>query len=425
MYSVIFQDVIEIMHHDYAGCKDKRSWDNPQMFKQKINELDQKGELDDHLFAEIVEDYLLDFQDPHMFFNVIKANGQKSIDNGFKVRRFGDKLFVTSVLKKEKLNRGDAIVSLDHTPVKELAVNYQRELMETEAEREDWRRIIQKHNVADVLTPEGKHKSIQLNQYEKADYTPKHTITRIDSETLLMTLTDFFDAEVIDQLIDKHQNSLMSTKNLIVDVRTNYGGSSLAYEGLEKYLFPAGSTQVHFSDYENEFNCTERNTELMIDIINQTLENIDHEEYRNGLERYRDETWVNNKGKGFISFDDDEEENEMDIKGLEFPENVVVLTDSYCGSAGDIFVYLCKQSPKVTVVGRPTKGVNDYSDLTIQKWHDKFGLGYPTSRLKSLERRGALNNPGIKPDVYIPWTPEHINKDVDMEKALSIFRGRI
>ena len=27
---------------------------------------------------------------------------------------------------------------------------------------------------------------------------------------------------------------------------------------------------------------------------------------------------------------------------------------------------------------------------------------------------------GIKPHLYIPWTPEHLNVDVDMESALEV-----
>ena len=67
------------------------------------------------------------------------------------------------------------------------------------------------------------------------------------------------------------------------------------------------------------------------------------------------------------------------ITGTNKPHSVVVLSDVNCGSSGDSFVEICKKSSKVTVIGRPTKGLNDYSNLSCQKWDDGFELWYPTS----------------------------------------------
>lgn len=77
-------------------------------------------------------------------------------------------------------------------------------------------------------------------------------------------------------------------------------------------------------------------------------------------------------------------------------------------------------SPKVTVIGRATQGMNDYSNLTTMEWKGRLRLSYPTSRLDQLDHRGILGEPGIKPDVYIPWSPEHIENDMDMEEALKL-----
>ncbi|SHF71034.1 S41 family peptidase [Ornithinibacillus halophilus] len=422
MYSNIFRELVDIMHHDYAGCHDKKGWDNPEKYEEKIKGLEKKGELDAHLFIEIVEDYLLDFKDPHMFLNMIKSDEQKEYDSGFRVRRFEDKLFVTTISNENRLKPGDAIVSLDNISINDLVKRHKRELMEIRAEREDWRKVIPKYNVAEILDSNGNTRMIELRKYEKPEYTPEHSVTRLDSETLYMKLTDFFEADSIDKLVKKHENELKQTKNLVVDVRVNYGGSTLAYSSLEKYLFPSGTMKVDYDDYNMEFNCTVRNSELMIGLIDEELTKIENEDYRKGLEQWKEETWVKNKGKGFVSFDEDNEV--VEITGCELPENIVVLTDNYCGSAGDIFVYLCKMSPKVTVIGRPTMGVNDYSNLTTIKWDEKFEFSYPTSRLKSLDNRRALDNPGIKPDIYIPWTPEHLYKDVDMEEAIRILKSK-
>ena len=74
----------------------------------------------------------------------------------------------------------------------------------------------------------------------------------------------------------------------------------------------------------------------------------------------------------------------------------------------------------MTVIGRATAGLNDYTNLTIMKWEEGFELWYPTSKLKRVDNGKGMTGIGIEPDVYIPWTPEHIHEDVDMKKALEL-----
>ncbi|MUK89364.1 hypothetical protein GMD78_13430 [Ornithinibacillus sp. L9] len=421
MYISIFQEVVDIMHHDYAGWIDKKGWDRPEKYEENIRYLEKKGELTAETFVEIVQDYLLDFKDHHMNFTLVKSDQQKEYDNGFRVRRYEDHLYIISVGREERLKPGNVITHLDNTTVPELVKKHQRELMETKAEREDWRAIIKKYSVATVINNEGETRSIDLKKYEKAEYVPKHTVTRVDSDTLCMTLTDFFDPDTIQKLEKEYRDELSEIKNVIIDVRVNYGGSTLAYSCLEKYLFPSKSMTINFNDYAMKFNCTKRNTDILVESINQEIHLIADEETRKGLERF-EQAWIDNRGKGFTSFDSHDEK--VEITGSDKPKNIIVLCDNYCGSAGDIFVYLCKKSPKVTVIGRPTWGLNDYSNLIVKKWDNQFEFAYPTSRLDQLDHREVLTDPGIKPDIYIPWTPKHFEKDVDMEEAMRMLRSR-
>src|SRR5699024_387092 len=164
-------------------------------------------------------------------------------------------------------------------------------------------------------------------------------------------------------------------------------------------------------------NVTERNADLMIQAIDNMLEEMDNDQFRDGLKEYKEQTWVKHRGEGFIHMDEDGDDNVVEVEVRAHPKQVIMLIDNFCGSAGDIFVYYCKQSPKVTVIGRPTMGVNDYSNLNEMVWNDQFKLMYATSRLYQLDHREISAEQGIKPDVYIPWTPEHIEKDLDMEEA--------
>ncbi|SET01783.1 Peptidase family S41 [Oceanobacillus limi] len=421
MYLEIFDEVVDIMQHDYAGYIDKKGWDDPEKYRNIIRGLEKDNGLTADQFVEIVQDYLLDFKDPHMGFNLIKSEQQKEYSNGFRVRRFEDKLYVTKVGKEERFLLGDAIVSLDNIPVLDLVQLHKRELMEKKAEREDWRKVISKYRVAEVMDKKGTSRLVELKRYEKEEYRPIHTISRIDANTLCMTLTDFFDVDTITKLVEEHKNELTQTDNLIIDVRVNYGGSTFAYHSLVNYLFPSQPMMINYKDYAMKFNCTTRNAESTIRSLSETIKQIKDEKTRNNLVLFK-QAWEEHIGKGFVAFDSNDDE--VEVYGDEYPRNIIVLSDNYCGSAGDIFVYFCKKSPKVSVIGRPTMGVNDYSNLTEITWGNQFKFGYPTSRLDQLDKRDPFAEPGIKPDVYMPWTPEHIEKDVDMEEALRILHSK-
>lgn len=418
MYTKIFQDIVRTMHQDYAGCIDKAGWDRPRFYEDQIRDLEAKGGLSALTFMEIMQDYLLDFRDPHLFFQLIHSNDRKETDYGFRVRRYEDQLYVISQTGETRIDIGDAILKLDQVPVLELVHKHQRELMEQKAEREDWRKVIPKYQTAEVMDAKGNKRVLALEQYEKAEYRPKHTMERVGPETLCMTMSDFFDPNPIDRLVEQHQEELKVTKNLIIDVRKNLGGSTLSYKKLEPYLFPDGTNPIDFSFYEMTMNCTERNAALIIQSIEEDLKKIDNEEFREGLKKWKEETWEKHRGEGFVKFDEEGSQDDYEIKGLDLPKQIVVLTDNYCGSAGDVFVYLCKQSPKVTVIGRPTMGVNDYSNLCERTWNNQFKLMYSTSRLDQLDHRELNAEQGIKPHIYIPWTPEHLTRDIDMEQAM-------
>ena len=57
----IFKDIQEIMSNDYAGHIDKINVNYPGLYKIT-------NDTDDHTFEETIQDYLLDFQDGHLWF---------------------------------------------------------------------------------------------------------------------------------------------------------------------------------------------------------------------------------------------------------------------------------------------------------------------------------------------------------------------
>lgn len=96
-----------------------------------------------------------------------------------------------------------------------------------------------------------------------------------------------------------------------------------------------------------------------------------------------------------------------------------VITAEGCASSGDSFVETMSLSPKVTVAGRNTMGILDYSNI-IEINYDGFLFVYPHSRLCCIDKGIRYMGKGYSVDVYFPWTPEHLEHDVDMEKVLGM-----
>ncbi|MFA6941756.1 MAG: S41 family peptidase [Clostridiaceae bacterium] len=418
-YLEIFDDIVSIAHNDYSGYIDKKGWDNPEPFREKIISLGEAGGLDVHVLKEIADDYLLDFKDDHMHFILTASNNTKVYDNGFKARRYEDKLYVTYVGKETRLKKGMMIISLDDIPVKELSKKYKRQLqiIGTHPEREKWEPVILKHNKCMIEDKSGNIFEMELNKYERESYTPEYSIKELDKGILLIKLTDFNDDDAINGLIEDNHKALNESKNVIIDVRLNRGGSDSAYMKLLDYIFP---NELDINELETgamQLNMTERNYKLRVEWFKRFLSQVDNSDTKRFIEVFIREM-DKHKNQGLVEVDLDDAITEGKIHGRTKPVNIVILEDVYCGSSGDAFVQLAGMSGKVTLMGRSSAGITDYSNIAIQEYGKEMQLWYPTSRISSIDEGKGLNGIGVVPKIYIPWTPEHIEKDVDIEKAI-------
>ncbi|WP_342389288.1 S41 family peptidase [Salinicoccus bachuensis] len=421
MYTEIFDDIVSITHNDYSGHLDKKGWDDPEKYRSQIKKMENEDVLDPGIFQEIVEDYLLDFKDRHIYFRLKDNEKHNTYHNGFSARRFDDKLHVTEVTDDDRLEAGDVLLSLDGIPINVLIGKHARELFETVAERENWRPIIQRYARCEIEGSNGTTRILELKQFARQDQKPQFKVDWLKEDVLFMTLPSFGDVKAVEALLEQYEEELNTAEKLIIDVRENGGGSDLAFRNLLPYLFPEGETSITLEDSIQEFNCTRRNAELTAKAFGQFLENIDDESVKKNLYKYV-EDMKKNVGKGFKILEG--EPPVINIQGKAFPKEVVVLSDVHCASASEVLIEFCKESSKATVMGRATAGVNDYSNLVIEEWEDLFELWYPTSRMAGMNKRTAGDAvSAIHPDIHTPWTPEHTSGDIDLEKALEFLEG--
>ncbi|MGN7386463.1 S41 family peptidase [Sporosarcina sp. SAFN-015] len=411
----IFKEIVDIMHNDYAGCQDKQGCDRPEHFLRMIKGNDQLTKKE---FKGIVEDYLLDFNDQHIHF-VMESEGSETLKNrGFKVRRYEERLYVTEVDSEERLRPGMSFVSLGGKSIPELKELHHARLNENHPERENWTPLLMLYPEGEVADESGK-RTFTFGSYDKKTYVPTYTVEKRD-DVVFITMTDFANPDAIVEMVEGNKELLETMDKWIIDVRVNYGGSDSSIYPLLPYLMPEEGVELADSTGDKMlFNCTEASADRVLPELKEMLEGIDDEQARHVLSVFKRE-WERNRGKGFVEFNFGDMVSDTFLIGTKHPSQIIVLTDVYCGSSGDSFVELVKKSNKVTVMGRATMGLNDYANLVSMKWDEGFELMYPSSRLSRIDKGEGMTGIGITPHIHIPWSPDHIEVDVDVKKAFEL-----
>lgn len=84
------------------------------------------------------------------------------------------------------------------------------------------------------------------------------------------------------------------------------------------------------------------------------------------------------------------------------PARVFVMTDHGCGSSCEQFVLVARQNPRVTVVGRPTHGSLDASNLRVAHLPSgALDLAYATTYVRR-PRGQEIDEVGIPPAIALP-----------------------
>lgn len=393
----IFKDIQSVIKTDYAGYVDKRNINHPEKYHVDNN-------MSDREFVETIRDYILDFNDGHMWF----IGKNYSLPNiGFKVRRFENSLYVTECKQENRLQVGDEITKIDNVEISKIGEIYSKQLEESIFERQQWNLLLRKFSEVEVVR-DNKSFKLLLSSYENEGYVSTHSAKQLDDKTMLLKVTDFAEEKPIVDLVRKNKDLIEKSENLIIDVRINNGGNDEFYFPLLNYIF---EDNIEFKDLFTEdeamyTNYTKRNCDLWLSVLEeyleQELEDDTIKSLQNDIEDIKE-----HYGKGF---EEVPEETEYLICGQAKPENIYILTDYYCGSSGETFVSNAKKSMKVITVGRPTMGIMDYFNLVTVDYGD-FEFDYSISK---MHENSFTYGMGIQPDYYIPWTPEHLEEDKDL-----------
>ena len=407
----IFKDIVWIMTHDSSTVKDRKGG-NPQPFLEKITD-----DMTEQEFLYQVRTYLASFG----IIGHISFHDKKSGPKGFLLRISEQEMFVEEANQDTGLQVGDRILSLDGISLEQVALQHQNYFISLTPERRyrEWADLLLMAEQVTVLR-NGQEMSITVRasqQAQKAQIFWKE----LESDILYIRLDNFMDEEVINRLYQECLQKIAETETLIIDVRYNNGGADslyfpLLHLGLEE---GKGYDTLDLQDDGMEILYTEGNVNRRLKDFETWLqqENISPdtvkliEDFRNNL--------LQNRGKGYVRYQDDQDELFPGVKGGHYPEQIFVLSDIYCASSGDNFVKMMKNFKKVTIIGRPTLGILDYSNCCKVDYDDYF-LMFPTSRWLAIDKGKGMTDKGVLPDIEVPWTPAHFERDVDLDKCLEL-----
>ena len=405
----IAKTIIDICQKDASFCFDIKGGD-PQSFLSEIT--DDMSERD---FLFSVDKYLATFKVwGHLYF--YKKNLRIYI--GFHVRRYENSLFITQAEKELPFSKGDEIIAIDGLTIEKAAEKFSVffDCDPSDRQGERWETVIANADIITVRSQKTFDYSVRTD-VERGIGEPSCVCKFLNKDCYYIKLTNFFDEGDISSIVNYASKDITCTKNLIIDLRNNCGGSDTVFLPLLKFLLVENDTMFGkpiFTE-EDDILYTERNADGRLKLYKEYLESSTSDEVqRYIIERIEEQT--RNKGKGFLPAKPDE--FLFPTSGTRYPEKVVVLTDYYCASSAESFVEIASRLQKVTIIGRPTMGVNDYTNLTYFDFGE-YVLHYPTSRSKAIDSGNGTRGKGLQPDIYVPWTPKNIFEDTELSVAVN------
>ncbi len=243
----------------------------------------------------------------------------------------------------------------------------------------------------------------------KSIYADKPFIEKVSNNTLLLRIPSFRYnmKEKIDSLLEKNNDLISKTENLIIDLRNNGGGGDASYEKITPYLYtnPIRSLSVQYLS-------TELNNKSIVEFMNDTETSEEDKKWaKEALEKL-------NKHIGeFVNLED----NIVSIDTLDtilpYPKNIGILINENIGSTTEQFLLEAKQSRKVKLFGTTTAGVLDISNLySVNSPSGKFTLEYGTTKSYRIPEM-QIDGKGVQPDFYFDKTIkpyEWINRTIEI-----------
>ena len=250
----------------------------------------------------------------------------------------------------------------------------------------DWLRFFRKLHIGVFVLEEDEDKHSIVSDIFEYNFEPPY-LKRLNETTLYFRIPSFMSVSAVDSVINTGGNTdkILSTENLIIDLRGNGGGSDASWQRLMLFLAtnPVRVNSVYF---------------LSTELTNQSFRNRGVEELADRLDNHLGE-FVLLHNERFPTV------NVGNHHGN--PTQVGIIVDRYVGSASESFLHLARQSRKVKVFGEPTAGAFDFSNMNIvESPCGNFALFYATSKSASVNEF-PIDGVGFQPDFFLGGIPDY------------------
>ncbi|WP_345332977.1 S41 family peptidase [Ferrimonas pelagia] len=230
----------------------------------------------------------------------------------------------------------------------------------------------------------------------QAQTTSTPTIEPLTKDTLLLTLPGFAHAqgEALAALMTEKETTLSAYPNWIIDIRNNGGGTDSSFQPLLPYLLSdelylpgiellsSSNTLDGYGAMCARFMDDLASCQRMVEPRIAALAQTPHGQYTTAGE--------------------DSMRTFRVPAAASQPQRVAVLIDQGCGSSCESFALMARQGFAVKLLGRPTIGALDYSNMV--PWilpSEQRELFYASSRRMALPEY-SVDIAGVAPDIYLP-----------------------
>jgi hypothetical protein len=240
----------------------------------------------------------------------------------------------------------------------------------------------------------------------------------LGKNTVLFVIPTFDDlyAPVMQKLVADNRAVLASHKNWIIDVRDNGGGSDVTYAPLMGWLLDGD-----LRGYRTEYFVTPANIKAQEAICARTSDPAHcNKEMAPVLAKMRTAA----PGSFVLSGTDRIEYEKVKLEAKR-PARVAVLTDHACGSSCEQFVLEARTSYRVKVIGRPTYGSLDVSNLRPHLLPSgRAQLYYATTRTTRLPDM-RIDTIGVAPDILLPKPADEAGREAELRQVQRWIEGGI
>jgi len=220
-------------------------------------------------------------------------------------------------------------------------------------------------------------------------------LKKIDSTTTVFRFPSFDNnyISIIDSLVNLNHDLLVSTMNLIIDIRGNGGGADRAYDSITPYLYTNPIRTMWVAFLSTPLNNARYDWVSKLDGFS--------EKERQG---FRDmQKKLNARIGAFVNLSEANQTVVIDTLPIVYqnPQQVAILIDGANASTAEQFILMVKQSKKVKLFGQKTAGALDFSNLNnVTSPSGNYKLFYATSRSFRIPKM-AIDDYGIQPDYFI------------------------